>query len=111
LAHARRARRENGDVGAALALQPELVLLDALADFVVGHFERSARRHGRLFRAGGCRGLLLAEAVQVLGFGRVVAVAIDNHGTIAGGILGSRDATGRGDIVKPVQRSDRLPPA
>ena len=79
MAHPGRARRENGEIGAALALQLELVLLDALANFVVGHLQRCAQRHGHLVLGiGGC-GLLLAEAMEVLGFGGVMAVAIDDH--------------------------------
>ena len=79
MAHARGARREDGEIGAALALQLELVLLDAFADFVVGHFQRGARRHRRLVLGVGRRGLFLAETMQVLGLGGVMAVAIDNH--------------------------------
>jgi hypothetical protein len=41
MAHAGSARREDRDIGAALALQLELVLLDAFADFVVGDFQRA----------------------------------------------------------------------
>src|SRR5262249_23004390 len=78
-AHAGGARREDGQIGAALALQLELVLLDALADLVVRYLQRSARWRHRLVLGVGCRGLFLAEAVQVLRFGGVVAVAVDDH--------------------------------
>ena len=101
MAHPGSARREDGEVGAALALQLELVLLDAFADFVVGHFQRRARRHRRLVLGIGGRGLFLAEAVQIFGLGGVVAVAIDNHGTVAAWV-GEADATVRGEIVKPM---------
>src|SRR3954452_20272457 len=48
--------------------------------------------------------------MQVLRLGRVMAVAIDNHGTIAHEVDG-RDATGRGTIVKPGLPSVRMRPA
>jgi hypothetical protein len=79
MAHAGGARREDREVGATLALQLELVLLDAFADFVVGHLQCGARRHRRLVLGVGRRGLFLAETMQVLGLGGVVAVAIDDH--------------------------------
>ncbi len=77
--HAGGARGEDGDVRAALALQLELGALDALADLVVAHLQRRRRRHRRLVLDR--LSLLLAEAMQVLGLGRVVSVAIDDHGT------------------------------
>ena len=94
--HAGGARREDRQIGAALALQLELVLLDALADFVVGHLQRRARRHRRLVLGVGRRGLLLAEALQVLGLGGVVAVAVDDHDNSRFRGCGMADATGRG---------------
>ncbi len=80
MAHPHRARREDGEIGAALALKLELCAFDALADFVVGSLERGL---GGLF----CRvfqivHLLLAPSQQVFRLGRVVAVAIDDHGTV-----------------------------
>ena len=79
MAHAGGARREDRQIGAALALQLELVLLDAVADFVVGNLKRRPRRH-RHFVLGVGRGrLLLAKAMQVLGLGGVMAVTIDDH--------------------------------
>ena len=100
VAHAGGARREDGHVGAALALQFELVLLDAFADLVVGHFQRRPRRHRRLVLGIGGGGLFLAETVQVLGFGGVMAVAIDDHDLRQIRGLRTRDATARGAIVK-----------
>ena len=91
--HAGGTRREDRQIGAALALQLELVLLDAFADLVVGHFQRGARRHCRLVLGVGGRGLLLAEAMEVFGLGRVVAVAIDDHDKFADLEFEGRDAT------------------
>jgi hypothetical protein len=54
-------------------------VLDAVANLIVRYFQRSARRQQRLVLGVRRRGLFLAEAVQVLGFGGVVAVAIDDH--------------------------------
>src|SRR6476660_9483569 len=107
VAHAGGARRENGQIGAALALQLELILLDALTNLVVRYFQRSARRQQRLVLGVGSRGLFLAEAVQVLGFGGVVAVAIDDHG---GAVFVDGDATGPRTIVKPEWHSYRNAP-
>ena len=81
VAHAGGARREDRDVGAALALQLELGAFHALADFVVADLQRRFRRHRRLVLDR--LGLLLAAPVQVFRLGRVVAVAIDNHDTVA----------------------------
>jgi hypothetical protein len=49
----------------------------ALADLVVRHLQPGARRHGGLVLHR--LGLVLAEAMQVLGLGRVMAVAVDDH--------------------------------
>ena len=81
VAHAGGARREDREVGAALALELELRALDRGPDLVVGHLEAGARRQRRLVLDR--LGLVLAEAVQVLGLGRVMAVAIDDHGPVA----------------------------
>src|SRR5262249_4770456 len=81
VAHTHGARREDGEIRAALALQLELRAFEALADFVVGHLQRRLRR-----LLGGLLDvvdLVLAPAQQVLGLGRVVAVAIDDHDTVA----------------------------
>src|SRR5262249_17441598 len=83
MAHAGGARREDRDVGAALALELELRALDAGADLVIRHLEAGTRRQRApvLDRLG----LVLAEAMQVLGFGRVVAVTVDDHDTLRAG--------------------------
>src|SRR5262249_18805837 len=76
--HAGRARREDRQVGAALALQLELRALDARADLVVADLEARARRLlPRVLDAGDLR---FAEIVQLLRLGRVVAVTVDDHG-------------------------------
>src|SRR2546425_7960670 len=77
MAHAHRARREDGDVGAALALQLQLRALEARADLVVVDAERALRRDvlGILQR----RDLALAQFLELPGSGGVVAVAIDDH--------------------------------
>src|SRR6266567_2267165 len=77
MAHAGGARREDRQVRAALALQADLVRLQALANLVVAHLQRRARRHRGLVL--GSLGLFRTEAVQVLGLGGVVAVTIDDH--------------------------------
>jgi hypothetical protein len=60
----RRRAAEDGDVGAALALEFELRALDARADFVVGHLEGRPREQRPWVRR---LGLVLAEAMQVFG--------------------------------------------
>ena len=104
MAHAGGARREDREVGAALLLQPDLVLLQALADLVVAHLQAGARRQRGLVLHG--LGLVLAEAVQVLGLGGVVAVAIDDHEVLAAdGVENAADATARATNVKYALRS------
>src|SRR5215471_14267427 len=78
MAHARSARREERQRGAALALDAELIALDARAEFVVADLDRTERRQRLLVPEGG--DLLLTEIHQRLGFGRVMAVAVDDHG-------------------------------
>ena len=81
VAHAHGARGEDREVGAALALQLELRAFEALADLVVGDLQRRLwRLLGRLLEVVD---LVLAPAQQVLGLGRVVAVTIDDHDTVA----------------------------
>src|SRR5207245_2007910 len=72
MAHAHRARREDGDVGAALALQLQLRALEARADLVVVDAERALRRDvlGILQR----RDLALAPLLELAGRGVVVCV-------------------------------------
>src|SRR5262249_4841245 len=86
VAHAGGARREDREIGAALALELELRTLDRGADLVVGHLEAGARRQRRL--ALDRLGLVLAEAMQVLGFGRVMAVTVDDHGAFTRDFMG-----------------------
>ena len=100
MAHARGARREDRQVRAAFALQFELVLLDAFADFIVRHFQRGARRHRRFSARCRGRGLFLAETMKILGLGGVVAVTIDNHAKAPYRSWGNADATALGAIVK-----------
>ena len=77
MAHPHRTRREDGEVGAALALLLELRALEARADLVVADSERSLGRRvlGILQR----RDLALAPFLQLLRGGGVVAVAVDDH--------------------------------
>ena len=83
-AHAQGAGREDGQVGAALPLQPELASARCSRGFfVVGHLQLRPRRHLALVFGFGGLGLLRAKAMQVLGLGGVVAVAVDDHGGVA----------------------------
>ena len=76
--HARGARREDGDVGAALALELELGL-HARAHLVVAELEHVARGRLRRLLQGG--DLALAVLVERFRRGGVVAVAVDyGHG-------------------------------
>src|SRR5262245_4399941 len=86
MAHAGCARRKDREIGTALALEFELSTRDALADLVIQHLEAGARRQRRLVLDR--LGLVLAKTVQVLGFGRVVAVTIDDHDVFTGSLLG-----------------------
>src|SRR3954468_20453651 len=87
VAHAGGPRREDRDVGAALALQLELRAFHALADFVIAHLQRRFRGHRRLVLDR--FGLVLAKPVQVFRLGRVVAVAINDHDTVAEDVGGN----------------------
>src|SRR3984893_9758421 len=75
--HAGRARREDGEAGAALALELELGAPDARAQLVVADLDGGWRGLLRRVLDGG--DLVLAEIVQLLRLGGVVAVAIDDH--------------------------------
>ena len=79
--HAGGARREDREAGAALALELELGALDALAQLVVADLDRGRRRLLRRVLDGG--DLVLAEVVQLLRLGGVVAVAVDDHERLA----------------------------
>ena len=87
--HRRRARREDRDVGAALALQLQLRLLQALADLVVADGDRAFRRRTQRIRQS--RDLAVPIDLELVGRGRVVPVAVDDHRLIALSIL-SRSA-------------------
>src|SRR5712675_693528 len=75
--HAGRAGRKDRQVGAALALEFELGALQAFADLIVADLE--LRPHGLLRRVLDGGDLMLAEVVQLLRLGRVVAVTVDDH--------------------------------
>ena len=77
MGHAHRARRKDGQIGAALALEPELGALNAGAQFVVADAQRRRRRPLR--RILQRRDLTLAEIVELVRFGRVMTVAVDDH--------------------------------
>src|SRR5215813_3607340 len=98
VAHAGGARREDREVSAALALELELRALDRGADFVVGHFQAGTRRQRRLILDR--LGLILAEAMKILGFGRVMAVAIDDHGAFTRDFMGP--AISRTDVDRRI---------
>src|SRR5690606_28121213 len=74
--HGRGAWRKDRHVGAALADQPELVLLERSTNLVVGYLRRPGRRRGRVREVFQLR---LAELLVRRGRSRVVAVAIDDH--------------------------------
>ena len=80
MAHAGGARREDREVAAALALEPEL-RLHALHEVLVGDAEVGAL--GLPARVGDARELLVAERVERLRLGRVVAVDVDDHFVLA----------------------------
>src|SRR4029077_2573604 len=109
VAHARSARREDREIGAALALEFELRALDAGADLVVRHLEAGPRWQRGLVLDR--LGLVLAETVQVLGFSRVVAVTIDDHDTLRRGwwaraLLTAREWNARERRLRPLSRRD-----
>src|SRR6187399_1036920 len=75
MGHGGSARAEDGHVGAALAQQPQLVLLQRLPDLVVGQSRIKRRNLARLER-----GLLGFAPVVMRGRrGRIMTVAIDDH--------------------------------
>ena len=82
MTHPARARAEDRDVGAALALQLQLRALDALAQLVVADFQRALLRL-MLRILLEIRFLLVAIVAELFRRRRVVAVAIDDHGSFA----------------------------
>ena len=79
MAHADGLRREDREVGAALALDAQLRAFQAGADLVVRDDGRGKNAAASV--AAGARGDLQLAIVVELGRGRgVVAVAIDDHG-------------------------------
>src|SRR5262249_61277606 len=76
VAHAGGAWGEDGEIGAARALQLQLGAFQAVADLVVRDLEVARRE--MLVPAGGFR-LALAEIVQLLRLGGVVPVTVDDH--------------------------------
>src|SRR5215475_4341650 len=75
--HAGGARREDGDVGAALALELELGLFQAVADLVVADSEVGRRGAARCIGEAG--ELAIPEQLQLARRRRVMAVAVDDH--------------------------------
>src|SRR5688572_15010865 len=74
--HRRRARREERDICAALALQLQLILLDRLADLVIADPRGRRQRQARILEA---RELLVAELLMRGRSSRVVAVTVDDQ--------------------------------
>jgi hypothetical protein len=107
VAHAGGARREDCEIGAAFALELELRALDAGADLVVRHLQAGARRQGALVLDR--LGLVLAEAVQVLGFGRVMAVTVDDHDTLRRGCWAQAQWNARERRIAAPYKKDRGP--
>ena len=84
--HPRRPRREDREIGAALALQLELRALEARAHLVVADLERALRR--RRAAALERRDLRLAPGLELARRGGVVAVAVDDHVRLASPVFG-----------------------
>src|ERR1700719_773885 len=79
VAHAGGARREDRQIGAALALHLELAARNCLADLVVGHSRARRRWLAGLVRLD----LLVAPSLVLTRGGRVVAVAFPDHGNLS----------------------------
>src|SRR5260370_25574920 len=75
MAHASRARREYREIGAALALDPQLTARNRLADFVVAHAGPWRRRLLVRVRLD----LLLAPLLVLRGRRRIMTVTVDDH--------------------------------
>ncbi len=108
--HEARARREDRDVGPALALHLELRVLEALADLVVADDELGALR--RLRRVVERGDLPLAPRLELRGCGRVVAVAVDDHrsSSLARFVFACRFAR-EGGAPRAARRSGPTPPS
>ena len=91
--HAGGARREDGQVAAAFLLELEL-RLDRLQQHLVGDAQIGGGRAAH--RIGQARQLLVAELVQDLGLGGVMAVDVDDHLMILVALARSASAAGRG---------------
>src|SRR5262245_59975678 len=91
MAHARGARREARQVGTAFLLALELRPLDAGPDLVVADHQGAALGDMALVLEG--LDLDVAPLLQLLGRGRVVAVAIDDHRRFLGVCMCSCNAT------------------
>ena len=74
--HGRGARREHGEIRAALLLQPQLVLLDGFPDLVIRDGAGPGRRCTRVLQA---RELRIAEFLMSGRRRRVMTVAVDDH--------------------------------
>jgi hypothetical protein len=77
VAHAHRARREDREIGAPLALDAELRPFEARADLVVGDLQRPFRRG--MPGLAEVLDLLLAPGLELFRCGCVVAVTVDDH--------------------------------
>ena len=76
MGHRGRTGRENGEVGATLALQFELGVFEAFPDLVIADAWPLGRVKRRVFEAGD---LALAISLQFFRSGRVVTVTVDDH--------------------------------
>src|SRR5229473_4787392 len=82
VAHAGGTRREDGEIGAALALEFELQL-QALANLLVADVQACARRRpGWVLQAGD---LVLPKRLELPGGRGVMAVTINDHAALTGG--------------------------
>src|ERR1700731_294105 len=75
--HARGARRENRHVRAAFLLDLELRPFQASTNFIVGNANVRCGRPPRRVRER--RQLTIPERMELVRFGRIVAVAVDDH--------------------------------
>src|SRR5262249_39909276 len=90
--HRRRARREDGDVASAFALQLQLRALETRANLVVGHLHRAFGAGRR--RILQLRELRVSKVLESFWSRRVVPMAVDDHAFIARSILSSSAIVG-----------------